>query len=259
MFATDEPPIQKKRVRQQSTDSAGDPTDTSQLAVPHKKRRLDLGDLMVKPASSRPLPPTRPVQQFLQPKRRDIIQLSEDVMDFETPVVVPKQKGSGKDGRPTVGDITALRESEARLRQQLLIHQRDAQRQLQQRLAEQEEIFQQRLLALSASNPTTSTPHSRATDEDRSEFTRHDDNSDYDAEVMPLIDSISHTSLDHLKEVSAHRHLVGRQEREIAALREQVRQLQQSTAPTAGTDTHSVAQASYTSTRAQLTTSRHRH
>jgi len=90
----------------------------------------------------------RPLSQFKAPKRPEITRLPEYDDNNGSPTTTGKVsgKGSGKDGRPIVADLVRLRESEARLAQELANEKAKAQAQLQAALAAQEAEFAKRNL-----------------------------------------------------------------------------------------------------------------
>ena len=84
-----------------------------------KRRRLDLGDLMVKQTGPAKPISDRPVEHFRSVRRPEITRLTEN--DPMPPPTASKSlgRGSGKDGRPLVSDLAQARANEALLRQQL--------------------------------------------------------------------------------------------------------------------------------------------
>jgi hypothetical protein len=87
---------------------------------PIKRRRLDLGELMVKTTSSTKPNSDKPIEQFRSVPRPEITRLTEN-----DPVPPPTAKkllgrGSGKAGRPLVSDLAQARANEALLKQQLM-------------------------------------------------------------------------------------------------------------------------------------------
>ena len=135
-------------------------TLSSEPALPHseeaavllpneslKRRKIDLGQLMVKSNVTKRAGSGRPLSQFKAPKRPEITRLPEYDDNNGSPTITGKVvgKGSGKDGRPIVADLVRLRESEARLAQELADEKAKAQAQLQAALAAQEAEFAKRL------------------------------------------------------------------------------------------------------------------
>ena len=82
---------------------------------PMKRRRLDLGELMVKTTSSAKPISDKPVEHFRTVRRPEITRLAET--DPMPPPTANKSmgRGSGKDGRPLVSDLIQDRETEATL------------------------------------------------------------------------------------------------------------------------------------------------
>ena len=113
---------------------------------PSKRRKLDMGELMVKPNITKRAGVGKPLSQFKAPKRSEITRLPayDDAEGSPTATGKVISKGSGKEGRPIVADLVRLRESEARLAQELANEKARAQAQLQA-LAAQEAEFAKRL------------------------------------------------------------------------------------------------------------------
>ena len=79
---------------------------------PMKRRRLDLGDLMVKTTGPAKHISDKPVEQFRTVRRPKITRLAEG--DLCHHLRQTKGQGSrGKDGRPTVSDLIQAQETEA--------------------------------------------------------------------------------------------------------------------------------------------------
>ena len=79
---------------------------------PMKRRRLDLGDLMVKTTGPTKAISDKPTEQFRTVRRPEITRLDES--DPMPPPPANKSMGrvSGKDGRPTVSGLIQAREAE---------------------------------------------------------------------------------------------------------------------------------------------------
>ena len=82
-----------------------------------KRRRLDLGELMVKTTSSAKPIPDKPVKHFRSVRRPEITRLIEN--DPMPPPTASKSLGRAKAGRPLVSDLAQTRANEALLKQQL--------------------------------------------------------------------------------------------------------------------------------------------
>jgi len=97
-----------------------------------KRRKIDLGQLMVKTNVTKRAGSGRPLSQFKAPKRPEITRLPDfdDSNGSPTNTAKVAGKGSGKDGRPIVADLVRLRESESRLAQELANEKARAQAQL---------------------------------------------------------------------------------------------------------------------------------
>jgi hypothetical protein len=151
-------PIIKKRTRQQSTDSVGNAIDSSQLAVPFKRRRLD--------ADTKDNSNTQSVAGKLSTstkRRKEITKITAAQLDEWFPVppkntsistrsdatsssrvetsVATNAKGSGFGGRPTVSDIRRLQDAEAALRAQMAQDKREADAKTANLLAEQKAFY----------------------------------------------------------------------------------------------------------------------
>ena len=81
---------------------------------------MDMGDLMVKTSVTKRAGLWKPLSQFKAPKRPEITRLPayNDAEGSPTATGKVLGKGSGKDG-PIVADLVRLRESVARLAQEL--------------------------------------------------------------------------------------------------------------------------------------------
>ena len=86
---------------------------------PMERRRLDLGELMVKTTSSAKPISDRPVEHFRSVRRPEITRLTENAPMPPPTASKSLGRGSGKDGRPLVSDLAQARANEALLRQQL--------------------------------------------------------------------------------------------------------------------------------------------
>jgi hypothetical protein len=87
---------------------------------PSKRRKLNMGDLMVKPNVTKRAGLGKPSSQFKAPKRPEITRLPPyDDADGILPTTVKALgKGSGKDGRSLVADLIRLRGNESKLVQE---------------------------------------------------------------------------------------------------------------------------------------------
>ena len=101
--------------REGANDSASEVVDSVQPDN-LKRRRLDLGDLMVKPAQAK-LIPVKPAELFRQVKQSEITRLAES--DPMPPANKSLGRGAGKDGRPTVTALIKARVAEAAFRASL--------------------------------------------------------------------------------------------------------------------------------------------
>ena len=84
---------------------------------PMKRRRSDLGDLMVKHTGPAKPISDRPVEHFRSVRRPEITRLTDS--DTATPCNKNMGRRSGKDGRPLASDLVQARENEVALRKQL--------------------------------------------------------------------------------------------------------------------------------------------
>jgi hypothetical protein len=102
---------------------------------PIKRRKLDLGGLMVKTTSSAKPISDKPAEQFRTVKRPEITRLTDADPMPPPPASKSLGRGSGKAGRPRVSDLAQSRANEAQLRQQLTEERQkhDAFRQEEQR------------------------------------------------------------------------------------------------------------------------------
>ena len=78
-----------------------------------KRRRLDLGDLMVKTTGPAKPISDKPVEQFRTVRRPEITRSAESDPMSSPPANTSMGRGSGKDVRPTVSDLIQAREAEA--------------------------------------------------------------------------------------------------------------------------------------------------
>ena len=111
---------------------------------PSKKRKLDMGELMVRSNVTKRVGSRKPLSQFKAPKRPEITRLPP-IDDTETGTMTMVKvlgKGSGKDGRPLVADLIRLCENESKLVQELVNEKARAQAQLQAALAAQDQIYE---------------------------------------------------------------------------------------------------------------------
>ena len=110
-----EPRTTRKRSSRESNDSVGKDIESAQPDN-LKRRRLDLGELMIKPAVPAKPISTKPVELFRQARRPEITRLAETDPMPPSPANSSMGRGSGKDGRPLVIDKIKKREAEADLR-----------------------------------------------------------------------------------------------------------------------------------------------
>ena len=105
----------RKSSSRESNDSAGEDMESAQPDN-LKQRRLDLGELMIKPAVSAKPISTNLVEPFRQARRPEITRLAESDPIPPPPTNRSLGRGTGKDGRSTVIDLIKAREAEADLR-----------------------------------------------------------------------------------------------------------------------------------------------
>jgi hypothetical protein len=105
------PRTTRQRSSRESNDGAVEDIESTQPDN-LKRRRLDLGELMIKPAvPARPIS-TKPVELFRQARRPEITRLAETDSMPPPPTKRSMGRGSGKDGRPLVTDLIKAREAE---------------------------------------------------------------------------------------------------------------------------------------------------
>ena len=78
-----------------------------------KRRRLDLGDLLVKTTGAAEPISEKTVEQFRTVQRPEKTRLAESDPMPLPPAKKSMGRGSGKDGRPTVSDLIQVRQAEA--------------------------------------------------------------------------------------------------------------------------------------------------
>jgi len=110
-----EPRTTRQRSSRESNDSANEDIDSAQPDN-LKRRRLDLGDLMVKPAAPEKLISAKHVDLFRQAKRPEITRLTDSYPIPPPPLKWSLRRGTGKAGQPTVTDQIKAREAVADLR-----------------------------------------------------------------------------------------------------------------------------------------------
>ena len=91
-------------------------------AEPLKRRKIDMGELMVKTNVTKRAGLGKPLSQFKAPKRSEITRLPTYDVAEGSPTATGKvfSEGSGKDGRPIVEDLVRERENESRLVQEFV-------------------------------------------------------------------------------------------------------------------------------------------
>ena len=110
-----DPRTTRQRSSRKSIDSAGEDIDSAQPDN-LKRRRLDLDELMIKPAVPAKPISAKPVELFRQAMRPEITRLAET--DPMPPPSANRSlgRGTGKAGRPTITDLIRAREVKADFR-----------------------------------------------------------------------------------------------------------------------------------------------